>query len=230
MDYPAGKEALIEMTGTVKSSQLAGQTHLRPDSGPRRALWLLGSVLATAILLSAEAGSASGRQIYRYVDANGVSHFTNVPNDSRYVPIPRSNQRRLRLSPSNVRYDGLIQLTARKHDLPPALIKAVIAAESNFQPGAISRKGAQGLMQLMPDTARSLGVEDPFHPSENVNGGTRYLRDLVTRYGDLDRALAAYNAGPRAVDRYGGVPPYPETRDYVARVLNYYRRYDGDFH
>jgi soluble lytic murein transglycosylase-like protein len=131
--------------------------------------------------------------------------------------------------PSHRGYDGLILLNARAHDVPPALVKAVIAAESLFDADAISRAGAQGLMQLMPDTARQLGVQDPFQPDENVDGGTRYLRAMLDRYGDMTRALAAYNAGPTAVDHYRGVPPYPETRDYVTRVLNYYRHYDGDF-
>ena len=113
--------------------------------------------------------------------------------------------------------------------MQPALVKAVIAAESNFDPGAVSRKGARGLMQLMPDTAEALGIDDPLQPTDNVRGGTRYLRSMLDRYGDLSRALAAYNAGPSAVDRYGGVPPYPETQDYVNRVLTYYRAYHGDF-
>ena len=107
--------------------------------------------------------------------------------------------------------------------------EAVIAAESNFDPDAVSRAGARGLMQLMPETAASMGVENIHYPPDNVRGGTRYLRMMIDRYGDLVRALAAYNAGPKAVDRYGGVPPYRETRDYVRRVLNYYHHYHGDF-
>jgi soluble lytic murein transglycosylase-like protein len=108
-------------------------------------------------------------------------------------------------------------------------VKAVIAAESNFDPEAVSRAGAQGLMQLMPHTAAKLGVDDPLRPIENVRGGARYLREMLDRYRDLSVALAAYNAGPRAVDRHGGVPPYRETQDYVRRVLTYYRHYHGDF-
>jgi soluble lytic murein transglycosylase len=189
--------------------------------------------LALAWLVSALADPAvAGGQLYTFVDERGVTHFTNIPpRDPRYQPIPRRLQNGFSFGrvPNYGGYDGLIGLTAREHDVQPALVKAVIAAESNFDPGAVSRKGAQGLMQLMPTTAEQLGVEDPLQPTENVRGGTRYLRKMLDRYGDLSRALAAYNAGPSAVDRYGGVPPYRETQDYVNRVLTYYRAYDGDF-
>jgi soluble lytic murein transglycosylase-like protein len=109
---------------------------------------------------------------------------------------------------------------ARRHSLDPDLVRAVIAVESGFRPDAVSPKGAQGLMQLMPKTARSLGVKDSFDPADNVEGGTRHLRALIERYnGDVKRALAAYNAGEGAVARHGGVPPYPETVAYVRKVL-----------
>jgi hypothetical protein len=109
---------------------------------------------------------------------------------------------------------------ARRHSLDPDLVQAVVAVESGFRPDAVSPKGAQGLMQLMPATARSLGVMDSFDPASNLDGGTRYLRALIQRYdGDLKRALAAYNAGEGAVARHGGVPPYPETMAYVRKVL-----------
>jgi hypothetical protein len=125
-------------------------------------------------------------------------------------------------------YDDLIRRAGLSYDVDPALIKAVVAAESNFEPRALSRVGAQGLMQLMPETARAMGVRRPFVPRENIRGGVRYLRSLLDRFDDLDHALAAYNAGPTAVLRYGGVPPYPETEEYVARVRSHYRRYQGN--
>jgi soluble lytic murein transglycosylase-like protein len=113
---------------------------------------------------------------------------------------------------------------ARRHGLDPGLVTAVVSVESGFRPRAVSPKGAQGLMQLMPGTAESLGVEDAFDPSQNRDGGARHLGQLLTLYGgDLERALAAYNAGETAVHRHGGVPPYRETRAYVKKVLERYR-------
>src|SRR5262249_17742183 len=114
----------------------------------------------------------------------------------------------------------LAEAAARRHALDPELVRAVIAVESAFRPDAVSPKGAQGLMQLMPATARALGVKDALDPAQNVDGGTRHLRALIDQYGgDVKRALAAYKAGAGGVARHGGVPPYRETRDYVRKVL-----------
>ena len=199
---------------------------------PVRPLRVLGIALGAAILAAAHATpSQAGGRIFMYEDANGVTHFTNVPRDRRYQPVEFdwTGPNRPVRPPKSWQYDGLIGLTAREHRVQPALVKAVIAAESNFDPDAVSRAGARGLMQLMPETAASMGVVNLHHPTDNVRGGTRYLRMMIDRYGDLVRALAAYNAGPKAVDRYGGLPPYRETQDYVQRVLAYYRHYHGDF-
>jgi hypothetical protein len=114
-----------------------------------------------------------------------------------------------------------IERVAREFDLDPALIAAVIQTESAFFAGAVSRKGAQGLMQLMPDTGRAMGLTDPFDPEANIRAGSQYLKTQLRRFPDLEQALAAYNAGPGSVQRYGGVPPFAETRDFVARVLNH---------
>jgi hypothetical protein len=124
-------------------------------------------------------------------------------------------------------YENLIHREARKNGLDPALVKAVIKAESNFNPLDRSSKGACGLMQLMPDTASQLGVKSIYSPEENIRGGTRFLRDMMSQFnGDTDKALAAYNAGPGAVRKYhNSIPPYRETRDYVNNVSQYYRHY-----
>ncbi len=122
--------------------------------------------------------------------------------------------------------DGYIQAAAMNHQVDPLLVKAVIKAESNFDSNAISPKGAQGLMQLMPGTAGDLRVANPFDPQQNINGGTRFLRSLLDRYnGNVELSLAAYNAGPKRVEAAGGVPRIPETREYIARVLQNYRGY-----
>jgi soluble lytic murein transglycosylase-like protein len=178
--------------------------------------------------------SGAGTGLYRYVDERGVVHFTNAPIDRRYTRITvlrslATRPTRSFLTTPVRSYDDLIERASKRHGVPPALVKAVIHAESAFNPRAVSPKGAMGLMQLMPQTAQLLGVARPFHASQNVQGGTRYLRSLHDRYGSWTHTLAAYNAGPSAVDHYRGVPPYAETRQYVKRVLSYYRRYHGDF-
>jgi soluble lytic murein transglycosylase-like protein len=139
--------------------------------------------------------------------------------------VRRPGRGRSSESPVHHGFDPLINENARRFGLDPALVKAVVAAESNFQVAAVSLSGAQGLMQLMPGTARQMGVKAPFDPRENLMGGSRYLRDMLDRYDDVKLALAAYNAGPEAVDRYDGIPPYPETTAYVKRVLRYFEDY-----
>lgn len=119
--------------------------------------------------------------------------------------------------------DEIILDAARRHSVDPKLIRAVISVESGWNPRAVSRKGARGLMQLMPETAERYGVRVPFDPRENVEGGAQYLRDLLNEFRDLRLALAAYNAGEKAVRAYGGIPPYPETQEFVREVLKAYR-------
>lgn len=122
-------------------------------------------------------------------------------------------------------YDGIVKTVAQKYDVPPELIHSIIRAESNYDFQAISPKGAAGLMQLMPETAKVYRVEDVFDPLENIEGGVRYLNDLIKLFNrNTGLVLAAYNAGQEAVKKYGGIPPYPETRDYIHRVMESYQR------
>jgi soluble lytic murein transglycosylase-like protein len=172
--------------------------------------------------------SLSRAEIYKYVDENGVVHFTNVP-DKRYNLVLKEGWVRFRLGANFDKYDREIRQTSKRYGVDYALVKAVIKAESNFDPQAISRAGAKGLMQLMPGTAKALGVNDSFHPTDNIEGGVRHLRNLLDLFnGDLQLVLAAYNAGEGAVFRYNGLPPYQETRTYVQRVLQYFQNYRSD--
>ncbi|MBW2234421.1 MAG: lytic transglycosylase domain-containing protein [Deltaproteobacteria bacterium] len=192
--------------------------------------WLVGLLGLVGLSLGLAAAPAAADTLYRFIDEDGVVHFSNVPNDARYVAVRTIGRPSVAWQPANTRaYDGVIEAAAGSEGLPPALVKAVIAAESNFNPRARSPKGAQGLMQLMPQTAAHLGVTDAYEVQQNVHAGTRYLARMVERFGDWQRALAAYNAGPEAVDRYSGIPPYRETQEYVRRVLAYYQRYDAEF-
>ena len=176
--------------------------------------------------------------IYAHVDAAGVVHYTNVPVEEGFevvlesppeptagggetslkVPVELINRRA-------AAYEGIIREAAAANALEPELLRAVISVESAVNPRAISRAGARGLMQLMPQTAHRYGVRDSFDPRQNIHGGARYLRDLVTKFAnDLELVVAAYNAGENAVERYGRrIPPYRETRQYVPRVLERYR-------
>jgi soluble lytic murein transglycosylase-like protein len=196
--------------------------------------FLVCAFAAGAVIPAAQA------DIYRYVDENGSVHFTNIPNDPRFTlylvtqkaPDPVTNvltARGVRSYPTEARkkYHPQILAAARIYQLEPALLHAVISAESGYNALARSPKGARGLMQLMPDTARRYGVDNPLDPEQNIYGGAAYLRDLLTLFGnDVNLALAAYNAGEGSVMEYGNrIPPYRETTQYVPKVLSYYKRY-----
>ena len=186
--------------------------------------------LFASLLAVASAGAAT--RIYTYVDADGVKHFTDMPDNNRY--------RLLVISPNEMtqsgdrynanmlarasRYDAIIEKAAVSAAVEPNLLRAVIVVESGFNSRAVSKRGAVGLMQLMPATASRFGVSNPYDPLENVHGGARYLKFLMNRFGQNVRlALAAYNAGEEAVDRNGGqIPPFTETMAYVPKVLKIY--------
>jgi soluble lytic murein transglycosylase len=179
---------------------------------------LSGLILLLLLPLSAKA------DIYKYVDANGVVHFTNTPTSSQYNLYLKERSSGSSSGDGSIR--AIISRHAANFRLEEALVRAVIKAESGYNPRAVSKKGAQGLMQLMPETARLLKVRDPLDAEENIRGGSRYLRLMLDEFnGNLDLALAAYNAGPNAVRRHGGIPPYAETRTYVDRVKTYMRHY-----
>ena len=195
---------------------------------PRALPYIVFFFVALTLGLATKASA----DFYKYIDEEGKLHVTNNPLDSKYMWYMKERTRAeengtgktLKNASYPTLYDDMIQKHAINNGIDPALIKAVIKAESNFNPLAVSKQGAMGLMQLMPETARILGVTNVYDPAENVEAGTRHLRGLLSRFGwNLTLAVAAYNAGGGAVERYGTVPPYKETQTYVERVLRYHR-------
>jgi soluble lytic murein transglycosylase-like protein len=208
----------------------------------------LRSLFACALLGSVFAPQARAGDIYSYVDDDGVMHFSNVPTDKRYKRMkaqpsgggiyksdarpeaagaPPAKASALDKAASLEQYREHIRAAAQKYALPEELLLAVMSVESQFNPRALSEKGAVGLMQLMPGTAREMYVTDAWAPEQNIEGGARYLRILANMYdGDLVKTLAAYNAGPAAVQRAGGaVPNIPETQAYVRKVVALYKAF-----
>jgi soluble lytic murein transglycosylase-like protein len=196
--------------------------------------------LGVAAACIAAASGYANADIFRYVDQDGTVHFTNVPTDSRYKLYLSTEKkpsavaetlasRLYRAFPKTDRkkFHPWVLAAARAYQLDPALIHAVISAESGYNPLARSAKGARGLMQLMPETAKRYGVRNPLDPEQNIHGGAAYLSDLLRLFGnDMQLALAAYNAGEGAVVEYGyRIPPYRETIQYVPKVMAYYKRY-----
>jgi soluble lytic murein transglycosylase-like protein len=187
--------------------------------------------LFLCLLLEAVPTSAG---IYRYEDERGVIHFTNCPRDSKFKlyikeskeDVENSDQSLIQYAKDSNRYDHLISEFCEKYQVDFALIKAMIRAESGFNPYAVSRKGAKGLMQLMPQTALRMNVLNLHNPKENIEGGVRYFKYLLSLFNnDLRLSLAAYNAGENLVSELRSIPPYRETVDYIRRVLIYYQSY-----
>lgn len=191
-------------------------------------------LLSSLLLLMAPAHA----DIYTYTDANGITYFSNVPDNKLYTLLMRTPTEKVTApltgstGPSmlgnRARFTLLVEEAAGKNRLDAALLHALITTESGYNPRAVSRKGAMGLMQLMPGTACRYGVSDAFDPVQNVHAGARYLGDLLQMFNqDLNLALAAYNAGEKSVIKYGNhIPPYRETVAYVPKVLDYYRKFN----
>lgn len=191
-------------------------------------------LILTASVLAFIPASQAYADFYKYTDEDGVVHITNVPTSSKYkwmmnekrVAIPKPPTAK---GEAAVRkFDDIIQSTASRYGIDPMLVKAIVKAESDFDTMAVSHKGARGLMQLMPETSKLMGVKDVHDPEDNVEGGIRYLSKLLKMFDwKIPLAVAAYNAGENAVLKYGTIPPYSETQTYVKRVLYYYKVYGG---
>ena len=196
------------------------------------------SCLCTALLLVVLSVVSAAADIYKYEDKEGVLHFTDAPTDKRFKVFMRDIKKDQKLRTTfrlgscardPKEFESIINSCALEYGVDKSLVKAVIQAESGYNPNAVSRKGAAGLMQLMPKTAECLKVSNSLDPSENIRGGVRYLKFLLDTFkGDVTLALAAYNAGLAKVAKYGGVPPYEETRNYVSKVLNYRSSFRND--
>ena len=182
-------------------------------------------ILIAALILFTAAPSLYA-DIYMYVDEDGITCFTNlVPTTPKYQVIIKE-RKRFTKSRSTNRYDKHIKEASRMHGVSFSLLKAIMKVESDFNPKAISKRGAKGLMQIMPSNFKTLGISDPFNPRENIMGGALYFRQMLNRFnGKVHLALAAYNAGPDSVDRSGGIPPIRETENYVNKVMEYYKMF-----
>ena len=217
-------EKAVRQELRVASHNLGDQSH---EGRCTTAGWAVPLVLAG--VLAAGESASDDSEIYGYVGPSGVFEMTNVPTDQRFRSA-ESQVRRLSHRASAEEVEEAVKRYAFQFQLHPALLLAVIKAESDFNPTVISRSGAVGLMQLIPETAIRHGVLNLYDTGDNIRGGARHLRYLLDRFnGNVRLAVAAYNAGERRVERYRAIPPYPETRDYVRKVMIYYKSFRGDY-
>ncbi len=191
--------------------------------------WMAGGFLVVVLVFCCAHPSVA--EVYFYRDKDGVMHFTNTPSSQKYRPYFKEAYKyrvpAFSADTDPAQYRRFIDEAARRHGISKALLKAIIKVESDYNPRAVSRKGAKGLMQIMPENFDVCDIENPFDPRQNIMGGTRFLKKLLEHFGgDLTKAVAAYNAGAGAVERCNGIPPFEETRNYVSKVLRLYRHYN----
>jgi len=180
-------------------------------------------ILSWSVVFIFSSAMFSHADIYKYIDSKGVLHFTNTPTSSGYELYIKEKPEKTSDYIISSEYDDFIRQACETHGVDIPLVKAMIKVESDFNNWAISKKGAKGLMQIMPDNYKRLKIENPFNPWENIMGGTKYMKMMMERFnGRLPLALAAYNAGPTVVDRFKSIPPYSETENYVKKVMEYY--------
>jgi len=179
-------------------------------------------ILITTLFLFVTVPAALA-DIYMFIDSQGVLHFTNTPTSSQYKLYIKE---RPKPAAATIQYDEIIQEASKRYGLSFFLIKAMIKVESNFDSRAVSKKGALGLMQIMPQNLQAFNIREPYDPKDNIMGGARYFKSLIERFDEkLPLALAAYNAGPTIVDKYRDIPPIKETKDYVKKVMKYFYLY-----
>jgi soluble lytic murein transglycosylase-like protein len=189
----------------------------------QKVVWVIGLI----ILLAAGGGRHAAADIFMYIDSEGVLHFTNRPTSSKYEVFLKQRPRKPKPQLDSNAFDHLIRDAARRYGVSFSLIKAIIRAESGFNPKAVSHKGAMGLMQIMPKNFKLLNVRDPLDPRENIMAGAHYMALLLDRFqGKVPLALAAYNAGPNKVEAYQDIPPIQETEEYVKKVMTFYYAYN----
>ncbi|MDF1593504.1 MAG: transglycosylase SLT domain-containing protein [Desulfobacterales bacterium] len=187
---------------------------------PAKKIWYTILCVCICNLIGISPGFAD---IYKYIDSNGVLHFTNAPTSSHYRLYIKERPAAALPASLTGKYEPIINAASKRHGISAHLLNAMIKVESDYNPRAVSRKGAKGLMQIMPETMKALNIANGFDPWENIMGGARYFKQLFNRYeGKLPLALAAYNAGPGVVDRFGSIPPFRETEAYVEKVIRYY--------